>query len=81
MEGIKEIMVSPMKKLSLNASKAILGEVLPASYSRKYEGLLLKETRQQVKVNQEVVKAEMVYLRYHMVIARSVEERWWLNAH
>ncbi len=81
MEGIKEIMVSSMKKLSVNASKEVLGEALPASYSRNYVGSLLKETRRQVKVNQELVKAEMVYLRHHMVIARSVGERWWLNAH
>jgi hypothetical protein len=81
MEGIKEIMVSPMKKLLLNASKVVLGEVLPAGYSCNYARFLLKETRRQVKVNQEVVKAEMVYPRYQVVIARSVGERWWLNAH
>lgn len=60
--------------------KQFLGS-LTTSYSCNYAGLLLKATRRQVKVNQEVVKAEMVYLRYHMVIARSVGERWWLNTH
>ncbi|CAM6078238.1 unnamed protein product [Sphagnum tenellum] len=72
MEGIKEIIVSLMKKLLLNASKAVLGEVLPAGYSRNYVRFLLKETKQQVKVNQEVVKAEMVYPGYQVVIARAV---------
>jgi hypothetical protein len=74
MEGIKEVMVSLMKKLLLNASKAVLG------YSRNYVRFLLKETKQ-VKVNQEVVKAEVVYPGYQVVICRSVGERWWLNAH
>jgi hypothetical protein len=80
MEGIKEVMVSLMKKLLLNASKAVLGQVLPAGYSRNYVRFLLKETKQ-VKVNQEVVKAEVVYPGYQVVICRSVGERWWLNAH
>ncbi len=78
MEGIKEVMVSLMKKLLLNACKAVLGQVLPAGYSCNYVRFLLKETKQ-VKVNQEVVKAEMVYQGYQAVIARSVGERWWLN--
>jgi len=41
----KKIMVSPMEKLWLNASKVAPGEVLQVSYSCSYAGFLLKETR------------------------------------
>jgi len=48
----KKIMVSPMEKLWLNATKVAPAEVLHVSYSCSYAGFLLKETRWEIKVNQ-----------------------------
>ncbi len=64
-----------MEKLSLNATKVAPGEVLPVSYSCSYARFLLKEIRWQIKVNQKVVKAEMVDLRDHMMMASFVREK------
>jgi len=44
-EGIKNIMVSPMEKLSFNVTKVAPREVLPVSYSHSYAQFLLKKTR------------------------------------
>ncbi len=43
--GIKNIMVSPMEKLSFNATKVAPREVLAVSYFRSYAQFLLKETK------------------------------------
>jgi hypothetical protein len=64
-----------MEKLSPNATKVAPGKVSPVSYSCSYAGFPLKETKWQIKVNQKVVKAEMAYLRDHMMIVSFVRER------
>jgi hypothetical protein len=54
---------------SLHPMKAQEGEQLPPGYSRSYAGLLLKDLKREIQVNQDVVKQEMEYLQTFAVIA------------
>jgi hypothetical protein len=54
---------------SLHPTKAQEGEQLPPGYSRSYAGLLLKDLKREIQVNQDAVKQEMEYLQTFAVIA------------
>jgi hypothetical protein len=54
---------------SLHPTKVQEGEQLPPGYSRSYAGLLLKDTKREIQVNQDAVKSEMEYLQAFAIIA------------
>jgi hypothetical protein len=59
----------PQSPTSLHPTKAQEGEQLPPGYSRSYAGLLLKDLKRDITVNQDAVKQEMEYLQTFAVIA------------
>jgi hypothetical protein len=56
-------------KVLPHPTKAQAGEQLPDGYSRSYAGLLLKDTKREIQVNQDIVRCEMEFLQTYAVIA------------
>lgn len=56
-------------------TKAIPNESLPVGYARSHSGLLLPGGSREVKVDQEIIKQEMMYLQEHVAIASFVGGR------
>ena len=54
---------------TLHPTKAQAGEQLPPGYSRSYAGLLIKDLKHKITVNQDAVKHEMEFLEAYAVIA------------
>jgi hypothetical protein len=56
-------------------TKAQEGEQLPSGYSRSYAGLLIKDLKREIQVNQDAVKCEMDFLQNFAVIAFFIGRR------
>jgi hypothetical protein len=62
--------VSNMGKFDkIHPTRAVAGEILPEGFSRSCTGFLLCNEVLKVRVNQEIVKLDIVHLQKHAVVA------------